>query len=157
LLHAFNWSHCLATVSEGVWYVVAFRSIRNERADPARLKLLDDRAYDEAMQSSGLLAYFRGDLTERRECLSVCVWESREAAAEATRLEAHSAAADITDEMYDLFELERWQIIKHAGGGRMELRSVTGESSRYSPRRSAWTPAHPSLVDPVLPSGSSMV
>ena len=113
LLQAFNWEECLADQAPRQWYVVAFRSIRSATADPAYLKLLDDLAYEEAMREPGLLLYFRGTLTEQRECLSICVWDNQDKAQAATRLSAHQAAADITDDMYDVFELERWHLIKH--------------------------------------------
>jgi hypothetical protein len=122
LLQAFNWADCLAKQPPRQWYVVAFRSIRSATADPAYLKLLDDLAYEEAMREPGLLLYFRGTLTQHRECLSICVWESQELARAATRLKAHQAAADITDDMYDVFEMERWLLIKDERTSRLELR-----------------------------------
>jgi hypothetical protein len=138
LLQAFNWKECLADQPPRQWYVVAFRSIRSATADPVYLKLLDDLAYEEAMREPGLLLYFRGTLTEHRECLSICVWQGQAQAQAATRLAAHQAAADITDDMYDIFELERWLLIKHDSTGSLELRAVPvdiAQPPRY--RRSA--------------------
>lgn len=135
ILEAFNWPECLAEVEDGEWYIVAFRSVRRETADPHRLKQLDDLAYEEALTRPGLLLYFRGVMNERRECLSICVWESQESAREATRLPSHQAAAQITDETYTLFELERWVLTKVPGSGRLEIRPVVadpGIASRYA-------------------------
>lgn len=112
VLDGFNWAECLTDVDAGRWYLVVFRSVRRETADPARLKAFDDLAYAEAQQRRGLLVYFRGCLNARHECLSLCLWESREQAEAATRLPLHRAAADLTEEMYDSFELERWVLTK---------------------------------------------
>ncbi|HEX6506325.1 MAG TPA: hypothetical protein VF221_01720 [Chloroflexota bacterium] len=48
--------------------------------------MYDYGAYIEApRRASGLLFYFRGIPNERRECLSCCIWKSREEAARAAR------------------------------------------------------------------------
>jgi hypothetical protein len=130
ILEGFNWAECLAKVDEVRLYLVVFRSVRREAADPVRLKAYDDRAYEEARAASGLLYYFRGALTAGRQCLSFCVWESQEQAQAATRLLAHEAAAHITDEMYVSFELERWILIKRSGSTRLELRPVPSDTPR---------------------------
>lgn len=135
ILQAFNWSECLAGVESGEWYVVAFRSVRHEAADPHLLKALDDLAYEEALREPGLLLYFRGVMNERRECLSICVWESQLRAQAATRMPSHRTAADATDQLYTLFELERWMLLKRCGSGRLEVRPVAvedGKASRYA-------------------------
>jgi hypothetical protein len=130
ILEGFNWAECLAKVDDVRLYLVVFRSVRRESADPIRLKAYDDRAYEEARAASGLLYYFRGALTAGRQCLSFCVWESQEQAQAATRLLAHEAAAHITDEMYVSFELERWILIKRSGSSSLELRPVPSDTPR---------------------------
>ena len=112
VLDGFNWVDCLADVEAGRRYLVVFRSVRRETADPVRLKAFDDLAYEEAAERPGLLVYFRGCLNANHECLSFCLWESQEQAEAATRLPLHRAAADLTDEMYASFELERWILTK---------------------------------------------
>jgi heme-degrading monooxygenase HmoA len=122
-------------VESGEWYVVAFRSIRSAGADPELLKALDDRAYEEATREPGLLLYFRGSMNERHECLSICVWESRERAQAATKMPLHRAAAKETDALYTLFELERWILSKRRGSGTLEIRPVrveAGPAVRYA-------------------------
>jgi hypothetical protein len=146
LLQAFNWAECLDGQPARQWYVVAFRSIRSATADPAYLKLLDDLAYEEALREPGLLLYFRGTLTEHRECLSICVWEGQPQAQAATRLAAHQAAADITDDMYDIFELERWLLIKHESTGALELRPVPLDALPLARHRRAARPAGSGLL-----------
>jgi hypothetical protein len=140
LLQAFNWAECLADQPPREWYVVAFRSIRSAGANPALLKLLDDMAYEEAMREPGLLLYYRGSLTEDRECLSICIWESQAHALAAIRRAAHQAAADVTDDMYDVFELERGRLIKHATESTLELLPVPWQVPPPSHRRRSAVP-----------------
>jgi hypothetical protein len=148
LLRAFNWADCLADQPARDWYVVAFRSIRNVAADPDYLKLLDDLAYEEAQREPGLLLYFRGTMTDNRECLSICIWEGQAEAEAATRLSAHRAAADITDDMYDVFELERWLLVKRDDTRAPELLSVSpGATTPHARRRSARPLGSDFLVD----------
>ena len=127
ILEGFNWSECLAEVDAARFYLVIFRSVRRETADPIRLKAYDDRAYAEAREQSGLLLYFRGGLNHRRECLSFCIWENQEQAQAATQLAAHEAAAQLTDEMYASFVLERWILTKRPGSSSLELYPASGD------------------------------
>ncbi len=115
VLDGFNWADCFRTVEAGCWYLVVFRSVRREGADTDLLTEFDDHAYDEALGSGGLLHYFKGSLGPRRECLSFCVWESREQARAALRLPRHIAAARLAATMYESYGLERYMLCKHAG------------------------------------------
>jgi hypothetical protein len=130
VLEGFNWADCLADIDAGQWYLVVFRSIRRETADPVLLKMLDDRAYEEARAASGLLYYFRGSLNAQRECLSFCVWESQENAEAATRQQAHEAAAVLTNELYVSFELERWILTKNQDSPRLEVHPAPRPTDR---------------------------
>jgi hypothetical protein len=125
ILEGFNWAECFATIDEARLYLVVFRSVRRETADPVRLKMFDDLAYEEARAASGLLYYFRGSLNLRRECLSFCLWDTQDQAEAATRLTSHAAAADLTEEMYESFVLERWILTKRSGSTFIELRPAT--------------------------------
>jgi len=151
ILEGFNWSECLADVEEGQWYLVVFRSVRRATADPIKLKMLDDRAYEDAVLGSGLLVYFRGSLTRRRECLSFCLWEAQERAQAATRLESHEAAARVTDEMYDSFELERWVLTKRRESAQLELQSIEADPRWYS-RFTSMRPGRSDGSEPVVDS-----
>jgi hypothetical protein len=51
--------------------------MRRPSADLDLLREHDDRAYEKALQSGGLLRYFKGEANEQRECLSFCLWETR--------------------------------------------------------------------------------
>ena len=112
----FNWSACLAEVSFSRLYLVVFRSVRRATADLERLKEHDDKAYAEALEAGGLLRYFRGIMNERRECLSFCLWESREQARRAAGGASHAAAMRITAKMYESYRLERYYMMRTAAG-----------------------------------------
>jgi len=112
----FNWSDCLGRVPFGNLYLVVFRSVRRADADPDLLRRYDDLAFTEAWDTGGLFHYFKGELNERRECLSFCLWESREQAVAAASGMKHDKAASITPQMYDSYVLERYQVLEGAHG-----------------------------------------
>ena len=113
---AFDWSSCLAAITLDRLYLVVFRSVRRPTADLGVLKALDDAAYAEALGAGGLLYYFKGEVNERRECLSFCLWESRQHALEAAGGPSHRSAAEIWRAMYESYELERYHLEKtHRG------------------------------------------
>src|SRR5215213_8589134 len=64
-------------------YLVVFRSVRRPDADLILLREHDDRAYEEALESGGLLRYFKGHANELGECVSFCLWEARRQAIKA--------------------------------------------------------------------------
>jgi len=96
-------------------YLVVFRSVRRPEADLDLLRAYDDRAYAEALGSGGLLRYFKGEANERRECVSFCLWESREQAVRAAGAASHRSAAGISAQMYESYELERYDLTREAG------------------------------------------
>ena len=110
----FDWS-ALYGCSFGQLYLVVFRSVRRPDADLALLREHDDRAYEEALRSGGLLRYFKGHANEQGECISFCLWETSEQAREAASAASHKSAADITARMYLSYVLDRYWL-KQAGG-----------------------------------------
>ena len=110
----FDWSPLSGYPFERL-YLVVFRSVRRPDADLDLLREHDDRAYEEALRSGGLLKYFKGHANERGECLSFCLWETRENAREAAGASSHQSAADITARMYVSYVLDRYWL-KRAGG-----------------------------------------
>ena len=108
----FNWSSCLDEACFDRLYVVVFRSVRRASANLDLLREHDDRAYADAEGAGGLLFYFKGLVNERRECLSFCLWESREQARRAASGASHREAATITAEMYESYTIERYDLIK---------------------------------------------
>ena len=115
----FNWSSFLGEVRFERLYLVVFRSVLRATADRELLREHDERAHAEALRAGGLLFYYRGVMNERRECLSFCLWESREQARRASSNPLHRAATGIAAEMYESFSLERYDVMK-VGGRRRE-------------------------------------
>jgi hypothetical protein len=115
ILESFNWAECLASLDGADWYLVAFRSVRNQHADDRLLYELDARAHEEAMSHTGLVHYFGGELDAERRCLSFCVWEDRERAAAAAALPKHRDAIGAAFTMYDSYVLERYRITTSGG------------------------------------------
>lgn len=129
----FNWAECAARLIPGEWYMVVFRSTRWEAADDLTLEMHDYGAYIEAQRRAvGLLYYFRGTTNERRECLSFCIWNSRQEAVRAAQLPLHRIAMSMVDEKYESYILERYAIRKERGSDLLEfasLGSLVGGSS----------------------------
>ena len=113
----FNWFSCLGDARFGGLYLVVFRSVRRATADLRLLQEHDDRAYAAALEAGGLLRYFKGEMNERRECLSFCLWESREKALEAAGGASHQTAAQVTARMYEAYSLERYELTKQGTRG----------------------------------------
>ena len=109
---SFSWSSSLAGCAFERLYLVVFRSVRRPSADLELLREHDDRAYEKAIESGGLLRYFKGEATEQRECLSFCLWESREQAIEAAGAASHRSAAELSGRMYESYVLERYWLKK---------------------------------------------
>jgi hypothetical protein len=110
----FSWSSSLAGCTFDRLYLVVFRSVRRPSADLDLLREHDDRAYEKALESGGLLRYFKGDANERRECLSFCLWETRGQAIEAAGASSHQSAVDISVRMYESYVLDRYWLKKVA-------------------------------------------
>ena len=110
----FDWSPLYGCSFDRL-YLVVFRSVRRPDADLVLLREHDDRAYEEALRSGGLLRYFKGHANEQGECLSFCLWETSEQAREAASAASHKSAANITARMYLSYVLDRYWL-KKAGG-----------------------------------------
>jgi hypothetical protein len=108
----FSWSSSLAGCAFERLYLVVFRSVRRPSADLDLLREHDDRAYEKALESGGLLRYFKGEANEQRECLSFCLWETRRQAIEAADAASHQSAAEITVRMYESYVLDRYWLKK---------------------------------------------
>jgi hypothetical protein len=113
---AFDWASCATDVDAGEWYLVCFRSVRQPDADERLLETLDDAAHLEASSADGFVHYFKGATTERGECLSFCLWDSRAHARAAAGRPAHALASAIVGEMYASYTLEFYRVRKTTGG-----------------------------------------
>jgi hypothetical protein len=107
----FDWSSLSYCHFERL-YLVVFRSLRRPEADLDLLYEHDDRAYEEALASGGLLRYFKGNANERGECLSFCLWETREQARLAADAASHRSAAGVSARMYLSYSLDRYWLEK---------------------------------------------
>lgn len=108
----FDWEGSVGGIGDFRAYLVVFRSVRKGSADVARLVAHDDAAHEEAKRSVGFLYYFKGDVARDRHCLSFCLWESREHAKRAAKGAYHRLAVAITEEMYDVYDLERYEVYR---------------------------------------------
>jgi hypothetical protein len=125
IMEGFNWADCATQLSEGEWYLVVFRSVRREAVDDLTLEMHDYGAYIEAQRRAiGLVYYFRGTHNERRECLSFCIWSSREEAIRAAQLPLHRVAMAMTDEKYEWYSLERYRLRKVRGRSGIEAERI---------------------------------
>jgi hypothetical protein len=107
----FDWSPLVGSSFDQL-YLVVFRSVRRPDANLILLREHDDHAYAEALESGGLLRYFKGIANERGECLSFCLWETRDQAMMAAGAASHRSAADITIQMYISYVLDRYWLKK---------------------------------------------
>jgi hypothetical protein len=105
--HGFDWSSLSCCLFDRL-YLVAFRSVWQPEADLDLLREHDDRAFEEALESGGLLRYFQGHANEQGECLSFCLWETREQARNAADATSHRSAASVSAQMYLSYLLERY-------------------------------------------------
>jgi hypothetical protein len=115
IAEAFNWEEALADIDSGEWYLVVFRSVRRADANERDLTEFDDEAYAEALATGGLLCYFAGDLDAERNCVSFCVWRSREDAQRSALLPRHARAAQLAPSTYEWYVLDRYTIKKVPG------------------------------------------
>ena len=107
----FDWSSLSRCLFERL-YLVVFRSVWQPEADLDLLREYDDRAFEEALVSGGLLRYFKGHANELGECLSFCLWETREQAREAAGAPSHRSAAGVSAQMYLSYSLDRYWLKK---------------------------------------------
>ena len=127
----FNWSSSLGDAHFERLYVVIFRSVLRATADLDLLYEHDELAHTEAIETGGLLFYFRGVINERRESLSFCLWENGEQARRASGSPLHRAAMGIVTEMYESYSLERYDLVNGGGPkGSFVFRPHEGVSSR---------------------------
>lgn len=119
----FTWDRCAKDVEAGEWYLVAFRSVLQETADHALLWEHDRRAHREARRRPGFVHYFHGEPNARHECLSFCLWESRQHAREAATGPRHLEAVALVERMYQSYVLEFYRVRKRPGVASLEFES----------------------------------
>jgi heme-degrading monooxygenase HmoA len=125
---SFNWDEMLAYVDEGQWYLVAFRSKHAANADEDELEKLDRAARESAMTMPGFLYYFMGVPLATGECLSFCLWNSKEEAAYASAQPEHREAVKKGLHMFEYYTLEQYHI--HKVNGEISFERVKGHPHR---------------------------
>jgi hypothetical protein len=113
---AFNWQEASGDLGDGEGYLVAFRSVRRDDADEARLEAYDERAHQEAAAAPGFVHYYKGPKASDGSCLSFCLWTSRAEARAASGGPAHVEAVGLIAEMYERYTLEFHRVSRDAGG-----------------------------------------
>lgn len=111
----FNWVEAFAQVDDGEWYLVAFRSRHAPYADDAYLTWLDERASTAASRHPGFMYYFIGTPRPNGNCLSFCLWRTRQEAVAAVADPEHRAAMELGLPFFAHYILERYQVVKRDG------------------------------------------
>ncbi len=125
---SFNWDEMLSYVDDGQWYLVAFRSRHAADADEDTLEALDRAARESAMTMPGFLYYFMGIPLAMGECLSFCLWNSKEEAAYASAQPEHREAVKRGLHFFEYYTLEQYHITKR--DGEISFERVQGHGSR---------------------------
>jgi hypothetical protein len=127
----FDWPEILemASTKNGILpgqeiYLVVFRSKLKQDADVGRLAEADDLALLEAQQADGYIQYFKGSADAEGNCLSFCLWMSREHAIASAGGPMHAAAAELAAEMYENQNLERWSLRQAVGTNNAIFREI---------------------------------
>ena len=136
IAEAFDWAACAEGADGGEWYLVCFRSVRHPDADENLLRALDDMAHLEASAAPGFVFYFKGQTTERGECLSFCLWDSRAEARAASGRPAHAVASAVVHQMYASYRLEFYRVRKPAGSRHFEFKPYDRPAPRARTRPS---------------------
>lgn len=123
IAEAFTWGRCTVGLDPGEWYLVAFRSVIRDSADKALLWEHDRRAHREARRRPGFVHYFHGYPNERGQCLSFCLWESRQKARDAASGPEHLQAVGLVHAMYESYVLEFLRLRKRPEASELEFES----------------------------------
>ncbi|MBX4201801.1 hypothetical protein KW803_02820 [Candidatus Saccharibacteria bacterium] len=87
-------------------YMVGFRSELGAGADTEKLGEADEEALEDAKKSPGYIDYGKGMVDDDGNCISFCIWQSVQAAKDATSGKAHSKAADMAPDSYKWHNLD---------------------------------------------------
>jgi hypothetical protein len=142
---AFNWADGGTELGVGEWYLVAFRSVRADGADEAKLDAYDERAHLEAAASPGFIHYLKGPRASDGTCMSFCLWQSRADARAAAGKPDHVRAVSLLDEMYESYTLEYLHVRRATDG------PLTFEPYPTSPHAFGHHGVAPAATDPLAP------
>ncbi|PWY98026.1 hypothetical protein BCV70DRAFT_39334 [Testicularia cyperi] len=129
LASSFNWDTLkLPLAASRTWYGVLFLSVRKADSESVSFYEADRRAHEEAVRSGGLIMYWYGSPNVvTGENLATCIWTSRAAAVEASKLPIHGQAARYARKSYDRYDLIRYKVVKRAGEPHVRLESWDGQ------------------------------
>ncbi len=94
----------------------AFRSGLKPGANTRKLDRLDKRVVKEAKLAPGFEHYEKGVAQADGSCISICFWESAEAAQAALKLPAHSEAVRRIEEFYSWCTMDHLTVAKTQNG-----------------------------------------
>lgn len=133
LQRSFNWSTLppLPKTISRVWYGVLFLSIRAPSSESLSFYEADRLAHEEATRSGGLIMYWYGSPhLSTGANLATCIWTSRKAAIEASKLPLHKQAAAYAAPSYERYDLVRYKVVKRLNETRVRIEAWTSDDDR---------------------------
>uniref|UniRef100_V5GSH7 Uncharacterized protein n=2 Tax=Kalmanozyma brasiliensis (strain GHG001) TaxID=1365824 RepID=V5GSH7_KALBG len=130
---SFNWSllPALPSSSKQSWYGVLFLSQRKLGSESSSFYEADRLAHEEATRSGGLIMYWYGAPNASTGAnLATCIWTSRTAALQASKLPLHHKAARFAAPSYERYDLIRYKVVKYARESRVRIEAWTAEDDR---------------------------
>lgn len=130
---SFNWSLLPALPLPAIrsWYGVLFLSQRKVGSESSSFYEADRLAHEEATRSGGLIMYWYGAPSPSTGAnLATCIWTSRTAALQASKLPLHHKAARFAAPSYERYDLIRYKVVKYAGETRVRIEAWTPEDDR---------------------------
>lgn len=121
---AFTWDEGIVT--EGRWFKVEFLSVLNletcER-EPEKVRHLldlDEKAREDAEEQPGFGHYFADSVSENGKARSFCIWDDTEAAAIASKRDAHVEAREFAEKagrvVYDYYGVTKTELQRTEAG-----------------------------------------
>ncbi|SPO30606.1 uncharacterized protein UTRI_05223 [Ustilago trichophora] len=130
---SFNWASLppLPLAISRVWYGVLFLSVRKKDSQSISFYEADRLAHEEATRSGGLIMYWYGSPSPTTGAnLATCIWTSRHAAIEASKLPLHKKAAQYAAPSYERYSLIRYKVVKLSGEARVRIEEWTTQDDR---------------------------
>ena len=130
---SFNWSTLppLPLSTSRVWYGVLFLSVRKPGSESVSFYEADRLAHEEATRSGGLIMYWYGSPNPSTGAnLATCIWTSRTAAIEASKLPLHKKAAQYAAPSYERYDLVRYKVVKLPRETKLRIEAWTDQDDR---------------------------
>ncbi|SPO31132.1 uncharacterized protein UTRI_05223_B [Ustilago trichophora] len=133
LRSSFNWASLppLPLATFRIWYGFLFLSVRKTDSESLSFYEADRLAHEEATRSGGLIMYWYGSPSPTTGAnLATCIWTSRHAAIEASKLPLHRKAAQYAAPSYQRYDLIRYKVVKLPGEARLRIEEWTAQDDR---------------------------